>query len=125
MSVEQRIKISCDVFECEAAIHSGRSLLDARAIAGEAGWSFTMHYIGSTMKQVLQDFCPEHRDTAFDWATWQAKELARPPVPCICDGGALRTESENRERHPFIVNPDCLMHGSKSRDSGNGGTKNG
>jgi len=114
MSVEQRIKISCDVFECEAAIHSGRSLLDARAIAGEAGWVSTFHYIGIERKAATQDFCPEHRTTAFDWATWQAQELAREPVRCTCDGGALRTEQENRERHPFIVNADCPMHGSRS-----------
>ena len=77
MSVEQRIKISCDVFECDVAIHSGVGLTAARAISSEAGWVNTVHYQGSTYRPILQDFCPAHRDAAFDWSTWRAQELTR------------------------------------------------
>lgn len=30
---------------------------------------------------------------------------------CTCDGGSFHTPAENAARHPFIVNPDCPIHG--------------
>ncbi len=72
MSVEHRVKISCDNFDCEATLHSGRGLMDARAMAGQAGWVNTVHHIGMQGRTVLQDFCPEHREQAFDWQTYWA-----------------------------------------------------
>lgn len=77
MSVEQRIKISCDNFDCTATMHSGRGLTDARAMAGQTGWVNTLHLIGSTHQAILQDFCPAHREQAFDWQTWREQEAAR------------------------------------------------
>lgn len=73
MSVEQRIKISCDNFDCAATIHSGVGLTDARRISGEAGWVNTLHYSGYSMKVILQDFCPAHREQSFDSRTYHAK----------------------------------------------------
>lgn len=77
MSVEQRVKISCDNFDCDAVLHSGVGLSNARTIASEAGWVNTVHYIGFTRRTIVQDFCPEHREQGFDHATWAAKEADR------------------------------------------------
>jgi hypothetical protein len=78
VSVEQRVKISCDKFECDVTIHSGVGLTDARAMSSAAGWVNTIHYEGGTIRRpILQDFCPDHRDTAFEWSTWRAEELSR------------------------------------------------
>lgn len=97
MSVEQRIKISCDVFDCDASISSGVDLTAARIMTNKAGWVNTVHYIGVERRVVLQDFCPEHRGTAFDWQTWREKERQRASAdPAEGDEGA--TELNDRAR---------------------------
>lgn len=77
MSVEQRVKISCDNFDCSASISSGVGLTAARSLVGEAGWVNTVHYLGVEHRAILQDFCPEHREQAFDWDTWRAGEARK------------------------------------------------
>ncbi len=83
MSVEQRVKISCVNFDCKAAIHSGRGLTDARAMASHGGWVNTVHRIGSELTVILQDFCPEHHKQAFDWQTYWAAEEPRVAAPVL------------------------------------------
>ncbi|KQW07624.1 hypothetical protein ASC66_01090 [Leifsonia sp. Root4] len=78
MSVEQRIKISCDNFECEAAIHSGVGLTAARTITGRAGWVNTLHFVAH--RAILQDFCPDHREQTFDSKTFDSKMRAQRVV---------------------------------------------
>lgn len=80
MSVEQRVKITCDNFDCTASVSSGVGLTAARTITGEAGWVNTLHYLGVERKVILQDFCPEHRDQDFDWKT------ALTAHPTVSDG---------------------------------------
>jgi hypothetical protein len=80
MSIEQRIKISCDNFDCTASISSGVGLTDARTLTGAAGWVNTVHTMDSSRRHILQDFCPDHREQAFDWATWQAREAQDHPI---------------------------------------------
>jgi hypothetical protein len=77
MSVEQRVRISCDNFECTATISSGVGLTTARTITSEAGWVGTVHYVGPKRTAVYQDFCPDHREQAFDWQTWRERERER------------------------------------------------
>lgn len=77
MSVEQRIKISCDNFDCTASISSGVGLTQARTLTSQAGWVSTVHYEGTSYRPILQDFCPDHRDQAFDWQTWRERERER------------------------------------------------
>lgn len=73
MSVEQRVKISCDNFACEAEIANEVGLTYARAASAAAGWVFTISLLGLDRQRVLQDFCPEHREQGFDWDTWQTR----------------------------------------------------
>lgn len=77
MSVEQRVRISCDDFDCSATITSGVGLTAARTMTSQAGWVNTVHYIGPDYRVVLQDFCPEHRERGFDWNTWWKRERER------------------------------------------------
>lgn len=74
MSVEQRVKVSCDDFDCTATIVSGVGLTAARTMTNLAGWVSTIHTIGPDNRVVLQDFCPDHRDRGFDWNTWWKRE---------------------------------------------------
>ncbi|WP_136043312.1 MULTISPECIES: hypothetical protein [unclassified Microbacterium] len=94
MSVEQRVKISCDNFDCDATVHSGRGLTDARTMTGRAGWVNTLHHIGPEMTVILQDFCPEHREQAFDWQTyWAGVNERRAPLQATKDVGPAGTIS--------------------------------
>lgn len=77
MSVEQRVKVSCDDFDCSATVVSGVGLTAARTMTSQAGWVNTVHTIGPDNRVVLQDFCPEHRDRGFDWNTWWKQERER------------------------------------------------
>lgn len=94
MSVEQRVKISCDHFDCDAVVYSDRGITDARAMTGLAGWVNTVHDIGlRPSKTILQDLYPEHREQAFDWRTCRAAENATDVE--VADG-ADSADSENR-----------------------------
>jgi hypothetical protein len=92
MSVEQRVRISCDHFDCDASVHSGRGMTSARTMTSQAGWVNTVHYIGGTKGAVLQDFCPEHHGQAFDWNTyWASTKDRRVPLQATKDVGPAGT----------------------------------